>query len=380
MGGNVEGMKMVEKVSFDIKHNHQVAWFQRTFPELAASMRQSSHHYNDQHLNPYHLEGDVLCHTMMVCLQASKIAPTNTAVKWAALLHDTGKPLARAVNEETKRVSFYGHGGISAFIAMHVLDSVDVTHEQRVHIHKLIACHDELFHLAKGFKAGVSDSVKLDISRHFVGDADLLHDLVYQSVADATGRFYQDGLDDVHYDELFKLHHLNRESFNVSHTGRKKKVTVLVGMPCSGKSTWCDEHAGDAIVVCRDDIIEQMGIDLGCDSYSSAWKKIHENAEWKNVLAAKFEQAMQNASRSDRDVVIDMTNMTRTGRRGIIHRFNKHSPQAVVFLTGIEESLTRNHRRREETGKYVPPNIFVDMARRYSLPMYFEGFDNITFV
>ena len=47
-----------------------VTKFQLDYPELVKLMKESNHHFSEGNLNPYHLEGDIWCHTMMVCLMA----------------------------------------------------------------------------------------------------------------------------------------------------------------------------------------------------------------------------------------------------------------------------------------------------------------------
>jgi len=62
----------------------------KNFPELVKEMNDVSHNASDKVLNPYHLEGSIWTHTMMVYNYAcTKQFPL--VVKFAALLHDVGK-------------------------------------------------------------------------------------------------------------------------------------------------------------------------------------------------------------------------------------------------------------------------------------------------
>jgi|SaaInlStandDraft_4_1057021.scaffolds.fasta_scaffold03034_7 hypothetical protein len=85
-------------------HADMLEWFQLKFPELWKTMGECTHHFDDQHLNPYHLEGTVQNHTMMVFLNSQHFSIENHHVKWSTLLHDIGKPMAREVVE--KHVDF----------------------------------------------------------------------------------------------------------------------------------------------------------------------------------------------------------------------------------------------------------------------------------
>jgi len=74
--------------------NELIHWFQVEFSELADAMKNSDHAVTGDEPNPYHIEGDVFCHTMLVC-QRAEIMDVPKINKICALLHDIGKPMAR---------------------------------------------------------------------------------------------------------------------------------------------------------------------------------------------------------------------------------------------------------------------------------------------
>lgn len=90
----------------DTKHFEIVKWFQLNFPELTKDMHDCSHHYDEDNLNAYHLEGDIFTHTMMVYKIAELLSNDNDLVKWSTLLHDIGKPRSMEIVE--KHVEFDG--------------------------------------------------------------------------------------------------------------------------------------------------------------------------------------------------------------------------------------------------------------------------------
>ncbi len=59
---------------------------------------------------------DVLAHT----IQAVELAPATPVLRWAALLHDVGKPATRMVQPDG-RVRFFGHAQIGASVAADIL-------------------------------------------------------------------------------------------------------------------------------------------------------------------------------------------------------------------------------------------------------------------
>ncbi len=358
--------------------NELVSWFQIEHPELVKSMKDAQHHYDETLLNPYHLEGDVFTHTMMVCLMAREVAPDNDVVRWSSLLHDIGKPGARRINDETKRVAFHGHEGLSSFMAIDILNKAEIPLKDKIMIHKLVALHGELFHFVKS-----DGTIKGDIMETFKGERELLENLTYQVWADSFGRFWEAGrvtnitndLPD-HFRPI--IDQLSYGIQPMKNTGNPQ-LMVLVGPPCSGKSTWIANNANGAVVISRDALVEEVGAKRGLN-YNEAFKFLNANkdvsdAEVDGVLNTTIADA-RNAGVS---VVIDMTNMSKKGRRRWINEFAKYDKKAVVFLTGFEELKKRNKNRANLTGKYIPGHVLEDMCIRYSLPTYAEGFNEIVF-
>ena len=109
--------------------NELVKWLQEEFPGLVRDMQQTSHHYISEHygvhINPFHIEGSVWAHQMMVMAQA-RDRNVNEAVKLACLGHDLGKPLAAYQNHEKHRVRFSGHEGFSVFLMEGVFKKMGV--------------------------------------------------------------------------------------------------------------------------------------------------------------------------------------------------------------------------------------------------------------
>ena len=85
--------------------------------------------------NPHH-RYDVYTHTAHVV----EAAPADLAVRWAALLHDCGKPVCLQV-DENGRGHFYGHAKISAKLAEETLLRLKAPTALREHVCFLIAHH-----------------------------------------------------------------------------------------------------------------------------------------------------------------------------------------------------------------------------------------------
>ena len=100
-------------------------------PELAAM------HGFAQH-NPHH-DYDVYTHT----LKAVAAAPPEPVMRWAALLHDTGKP--HCFTQDERGGHFYGHAAISKEIARRALHAMKCDRKRLDRVLLLIERHDTVW-------------------------------------------------------------------------------------------------------------------------------------------------------------------------------------------------------------------------------------------
>ena len=89
------------------------------------------------HENPFHYT-DVGHH----CIDVVKGVPTRATLRWAALLHDVGKPDTKAWDESKGRFRYIGHPERSVEIATEILDRLKFSNADKGHILKLIQHHD----------------------------------------------------------------------------------------------------------------------------------------------------------------------------------------------------------------------------------------------
>jgi tRNA nucleotidyltransferase (CCA-adding enzyme) len=87
--------------------------------------------------NPYHFT-NVFNHTMLALDSSSK----NVNIRWAILLHDTGKPIVKTT-DETGRDKFIGHADESEKIADSVMRRLKFDNYAMVKIKKLIVHHQD---------------------------------------------------------------------------------------------------------------------------------------------------------------------------------------------------------------------------------------------
>jgi predicted kinase len=369
--------------------NKLVEYFQLNFPEYVKEMRECSHHYDEQNLNPYHLEGDIWTHTMMVLTQVRDMNLPEEKFKIAsiaALLHDIGKPSSAELKPEKKRKGFSGHEGLSTIIAIEVLELMAndgiITPSEAVEILKVINLHSELF---STIKEG-ADTSKL--TNKFKYQKELFEYVMIQSEADSYGRFYNEEVVNTpgHHKELPK--EVFKDIF--SSILPKSSISVykedapfcmlLIGTPLSGKSTFVTEFIKNTdVVISRDDSLVEYGIEKNLGStYSEIWKALsdEDQREIDVIIQTKF----QNAVKAERNVVIDMTNTSIKSRGRWLSKLPKsYVKKAVVLFTSFKEIALLNKERYIETGKNIPEYVLKNMSKSFSTPMYSE-FDLIEYV
>lgn len=340
--------------------------FQIKMPHWVKSMDRSNHHYEKGgeviSINPYHREGSVLVHTFQVCLLA-ELEQASKLVKYAALLHDIGKPLARDSKDEKQRVAFIGHEGLSALMAREYLDQCDLTKEEKIYIIKLISLHTVVFHMMEG------EDWEWKVAEKFVGQADLLHDLLVLGYCDARGRFmekeFEYSLPQLLAKFEFVFEAIKELEAKPKVTGTKE-VVILVGAPNAGKSTYLAKHAGTDLVIGRDDVITSMYPTL---SYDEAYRKADSS-----TVDAKFNLLVKQAVKDKVDrVYFDLTNMAPKSRRRCTGAFGKeYKIKMVVFLTSYETLMKRN-KIRSQSGKSIPEFVMKDMMKRFLFPLADEA-------
>lgn len=96
---------------------------------------------NCEHQNPWHYT-DVFHHTMDVV----KGVPKTFELRWAALFHDVGKPLVKALKPgSTDHYRYIGHPEESVKIADKLMDLLKFSNKQKEIIHNYVLYHDYPF-------------------------------------------------------------------------------------------------------------------------------------------------------------------------------------------------------------------------------------------
>ena len=154
-----------------------------------------------------------------------------------------------------------------------------------------------------------------------------------------------------------------------------ERVTVLVGPPCSGKSTYLKTLEYD-FAISSDDIVEILCRKNGL--------RYHEYFQLPgdHSLKAQHRQIFESLideSLNYKHVVWDLTNLTRQSRSKIFLHYPNAKIAAIVFDFKGKETLllARNHQRFLSQGKHIDEAVMEEMFKRYEPVTKDEGFDNI---
>ena len=146
---------------------------------------------------------------------------------------------------------------------------------------------------------------------------------------------------------------------------------MLIGVPASGKSTWREQHAGDAVVISTDDIIDQTAAARN-STYNEVFK---ENIKFATQLAT---ERAKEAFAAGKDVIWDQTNITKKSRKPKLAMVPEHyRKNAVFFATPLEEEWQRRLNSRQ--GKSIPAHILDGMVEMLEMPDLDEGWDAIDY-
>jgi predicted kinase len=146
-------------------------------------------------------------------------------------------------------------------------------------------------------------------------------------------------------------------------------LTLLVGLPATGKSTWVRKNLGDAVLVDTDSYLEAYAREHGV-SYQEAWNLAYEAA--KNAM---YETASQ-AFRAGKSVVWDQTNLTANSRGRKLRGAPKHYRKvAVIFPMPAEVEYLKRLESRPE--KPIPIEVIIRQAGTFVSPSPLEGFHEI---
>ncbi len=320
----------------------------------------------------HHAEGDVWTHTRMVAEAMLELETwqratdtEKTILLAAALLHDIAKP--ETTRRENGRVTARGHSRRGAIVVRGLLWKLGVPFLAREQIAALVCHHQIPFFLLE----------KADPRRtaYRVSQTAVNRLLAAVTMADARGRHCADKQRLVDNVELFSefcrehacldgprrfgssasrfeyFRKADRDPDYVAFDETKCEVTLMSGLPASGKDTWIARNAPDTPVVSLDQIRTQLGV-KPTDKQGPVVFEARERA--KGFLRRK-EHFVWNA-----------TSISRQMRELSIGLFASYGARIrIVYLEAPERVIEKRNSARERP---VPAKAMRSMIDRWEVP------------
>lgn len=139
----------------------------------------------------------------------------------------------------------------------------------------------------------------------------------------------------------------------------KPTLTVLCGLPASGKSTYAEKT--NEIVISSDAIRAELG-------------DINDQSRNEEVFSIAYKR-LRTELKKGNNVVFDACSVSRKSRRAILHQVSGIDcyKKCVIIYQPIDECKKRNIKR----DRTIPANVIDRMVRNFDTPAKFEGFDEI---
>lgn len=330
----------------------------------------------------YHAEGNVGVHTRMVLdalLECPHFAASSRTQRetlfLAALLHDICKPETTTVDPITGDIGQPGHSRRGAVDVRALLWRAGTPFGLREAVCRIIGVHQSPFHIFDSRRGESPEFItrRLSWSLH-------LPDLACVARADMRGRICVDQqarLDDIAlFEELARedgcwaspraaasAHtrlmyargaevHLDTPLFQEPGS----EVTVLCGLPASGKDSWTARHGRDRATVSFDDAKAELGLKHGENDGLAA----HRAIDKAKALLRQREPFVWNAT--------NLSERTRTKALDLLYSYGANV--RLVYLEVPADTLFKRNDRRDTT---LTRRELERMLHRWEVPLPWEA-------
>ena len=145
------------------------------------------------------------------------------------------------------------------------------------------------------------------------------------------------------------------------------KLTIMVGFPRSGKSTWIEENKGDSIVVEIDWIRNNI---LG-----NSYHKASEPALW---LVA--DSTTRICLGQGRDVILDGINLHSFVRAKYIELAKSMDCEVECAWVNTSMAICMNRNTKSDDAQKLSPEALYSMRDSFHPPTEGEGFSNVRII
>ena len=327
----------------------------------------------------WHSEGDVWTHTRMVCHQVYELDewPTLTPQErvvliFTALFHDSAKPLTSQFDPGTGRITSPKHAVKGEHLVRGVLRRLGCDLETREQIARLVRYHGRPAFLLER-EEPAHEVVRLS----WLANNRLLY---LFALADTRGRNTESmtrPVENLHYWKLqaeeldcydqpypfandqARFTFFRRQTPNlhyVPHEDFTCDVTVMCGLPGSGKDTWLARNRSDLPVVSLDNIRNELNID--------------PTGNQGDVVQLARERCREFL-RSRTSFAFNATNIVKQTRQRWTALFADYN--ARIELVYVEPPFDRLLEQNRKRDKSVPRHVIEKLAAKTEPPTWTEG-------
>jgi len=327
----------------------------------------------------WHAEGDVWTHTKMVCDQLPGVEGWGESsdddrllLLFTALLHDSAKPITSMIDPESGHIRSPSHAVKGEHLARSLLRDLGCDLRTREGICSLVRYHGRPAFLLE------REHPEREIIRlSWLTNNRLLH---LFAIADTRGRdtdSMQRPEDNLHYWKLlsqeigcfdvsfpFATDHSRWTYFRsdepnphyVPHEDFSGRVTMMSGLPGSGKDTWLAKHRGDLPVISLDDVRRELDIDPTDDQ--------------GRVIQLATERCRENL-RAGQSFAFNATNLLRQTRGRWLSLFADYNAWVeLVYAEPPMKCILKQNRDRDQN---VPESVIHKLAAKVEPPNWLEA-------
>ncbi len=327
----------------------------------------------------WHAEGDVWTHTRMVVTELERLAEwpaldadSQVRLLFTALFHDAGKPATTQTDPTTGRTHSPKHALVGVAIARKVLRDLGCPLDIREEIAGLVRYHGRPPYLLENADAAhevislswlvnhrllyliaLADTRGRD-TREMTRPEENLH--LWKLIAEENGCFggpYAFANDHARFlfyrGALSSLHYTPREEFSCT-------VTLVAGLPGSGKDSWLARHRPGLPAVSLDDLRAQHDV---------------EPTDDQGEVAQLAREACREHLRSGRDFAFNATNILRQTRKRWIDLFADY--RARIEVVYLEPPLATICAQNDRRSQRVPAKVMQRLVEKLEPPTVTEG-------
>ncbi len=326
----------------------------------------------------WHSEGDVWTHTKMVCAELPRLAEwpllsphERTVLIFTALFHDAGKALTSQVDSETGRITSPKHAVKGEHLTRSVLRDLDCDLAIREEITQMVRYHGR-----PAFLLERSEPQQEVVRLSWLVSNQLLY---LFALADTRGRdtdsmtrpeenlsfwklmaeecgCYQQPFPFANDQARFQYFRQSEPNLHyVPHEDYSCTVTVMSGLPGSGKDTWLARHRGNLPVVSLDNIRGELDVDP---------------TDNQGEVAQLARERCREHLRSKTNFAFNATNLLKMTRQRWLDLFADYQARIeVVYLEPPFEQLLRQNKGRS---KAVPDRVIHKLAAHCEIPTWLE--------